>query len=107
MWVFGVGFLSTVFFLLIFAPFTMRRIENQAITEHPQYRKPLDFGGGSVIFYAYAILFPEHIALRIDRLLDVRTIRSYATNTDWMLALFVVVSSHVWIIATVVCFFIQ
>ena len=101
MWFFGLGFLSTGILILIFAPYTMRRIEKQAIAEHPQYRQPLDFGGG-VIFYAWAIVFPERIAMRIDRLIDVRTVRNYATKTDWILALFVMVTGNTVLIVSLI-----
>lgn len=100
MWVFGIGAISTGIFLLLFAQLTMRRIEKQIKSDNALSYQPLDFGGSRIITYAYAIIFPEHIALRIARLIDVRLIRSYANKTDWVLGLLLIATSHLWIVIT-------
>lgn len=99
-WVFGTGAISTGVLLLLFAQLTMRRIEKQIKSDNALSYQPLDFGGSRIITYAYAIVFPEHIALRIARLIDVRLIRSYAHKADWVLGLLFIITSHLWIITT-------
>lgn len=102
-WIFGLSFISTAIFLLAFAQFTMRRIEKQIKKDDVLHYKPLDFGGSRVVTYAYVIVFSERIALRMDRLLDVPVIRSYAAKSDWWLGLFFLLTSHIWIIFMLSC----
>src|SRR5690554_2243778 len=94
MWVFGLGAVSTSISWLIFAPLTMRRIEKQMRQDGMPEGFIWDGIGGRVVFYAYAILFPEKGALRIERLIDVRCVRSYATKADWWRSSFFVTTSH-------------
>lgn len=105
MWIFGVGFASTAIFLLSFAQFTMRRIEKQIKKEEPVLQQPLGFGGSRIVTYAYSIVLPERLALRLERLIDVRIVREYSNKTDWVLGVLFIVASHSWIILTMMCFY--
>src|SRR6218665_362384 len=107
MWVFGIGLISTAIFLLLFAQRTMRRIEKQIKKDNLQTQQPLDFGGSRIVTYAYAIVLPEHLALRIERLIDVRLVRRYANNVDWVIGMLFIMASHLWILSVLLCFFMR
>jgi hypothetical protein len=81
MLVFGIGFISTAIFLLLFAH-CIRLIERRIRRDGREGSRPLDFGGSKIVTYAYAIVLPEHGALRIERLIDVRLVRRYANKVD-------------------------
>lgn len=104
LWVFGIGVISSGLFLLVFANYTMRRIEKQIKNDNISYHEPVDFGGSKVVTFAYAIIFPEHIAKRIERLIDVQTIRHHSNKLDWWLGLLFILTSHLSISFTIVAF---
>ena len=54
--------------------------------------------GGRVFFYAYAIIFPEKSAARIDQLINTKLVRSYSNSSDWWRGVFFIAISHVWIV---------
>ena len=97
MWFFGIGAIGTCFLWLTFAQFTMRRIEKQFKQDGAPVGFLWDGLGGRIVFYAYAILFPERCALRIERLINVRLVRSYATKADWWRSCIFVITSHMWL----------
>ncbi len=107
MWVFGIGLVSTAIFLLTFAQFTMRRIEKCIKNDCRDAQRPLDFGGSRVVTYAYAIALPEHLALRIQRLIDVRLVRHYANKVDRVVSVLFITASHMWILSIFLCSFIR
>lgn len=107
MWSFGIGIISTAISLLIFAQFTMRRIEKQIKSDGLDVQQPLDFGGSRIVTYAYAIVLPEHRALRIERLIDVRLVRRCANNVDRVMGLLFIMASHLWILSILLCFFMR
>lgn len=105
MWIFGLGLVSTAISLLSFAQFAMRRIEKQIKEAGRDTHQPLDFAGSKIVTYAYAIVLPERFALRLHRLIDAQIVRDYSNKTDWVLGLFFIVASHLWIILTMLCFY--
>lgn len=102
MWGFIVLLLSSGLFLLAFAKFTMRRIEREIKRDAIDYVAPANFGDGGLVSYAFAIVLPERVALRMVRLLDVELIRSYATKTDWWLSLLFLITMDAWILLSLV-----
>ena len=103
MWAFGIGALSSGIFLLIFAQFTMRRIEKQIKLDQSLSYEPLDFGGSRIITYAHAIILPEHIALRMNRLIDVSLVRRYTNKTDWWRSFLFIITTDTWILFVLFC----
>lgn len=106
MWVFGIGFISTAIFLLLFAH-RVRLIERKIKQKGRDGLRPLDLGGSKIVTYAYVIVFPEHIALRLERLIDANIVRGYATKTDWITGLLFIATSHCWIISTILYFYLR
>lgn len=92
--VLGLGLISTAILLLIIAQFTMRRIEKQIKNEGRDMQRPLDFGGRKIVTYAYAVALPEHPALRIERLIDIRLVRRYANKVDRVIGVLFILASH-------------
>ena len=82
MWFFGVGAMSSCILWLVFAQFTMRRIERQIKEAGISVGFLWDGLGGRIVFYGYAIALPERLALRIERLINVNLVRSYANKAD-------------------------
>lgn len=97
MWFGAIGFVISGIFWITFSQLTMRRIEKDI--EKNMIDKGFVWDGlGSRIFpYAFAIVFPEKIALRFNRLIDVSLVRSYAVKGDWWRALFFLSSTYLWI----------
>jgi hypothetical protein len=54
----------------------------------------LDFGGRKIVTYAYAVALPEHPALRIERLIDIRLVRRYANKVDRVIGVLFILASH-------------
>ncbi|HEX7764230.1 MAG TPA: hypothetical protein VF433_11545 [Cellvibrio sp.] len=48
--------------------------------------------------YAFAIVFPEKLALRLNRLIDAAVVRRYAHQSDWWLGLIFLLTSYTWLI---------
>jgi hypothetical protein len=105
MWAFCIGLISTAIFLLLLAQRTMRRIEKQIRKDGLDMQQPLDFGGSKIVTYAYAIVLPEHLALRIERLIDVRLVRRYANKVDSVIGMLFIMASHLWILSILLCSF--
>lgn len=97
MWFFGVGAMSSCILWLVFAQFTMRRIERQIKEAGISVGFLWDGLGGRIVFYGYAIALPERIALRIERLINVPLVRSYANQADWWRSVLFIGTSHLWI----------
>lgn len=97
MWFFGVGAMSSCILWLVFAQFTMRRIERQIKEAGISVGFLWDGLGGRIVFYGYAIALPERLALRIERLINVNLVRSYANKADWWGSVLFIVTSHLWI----------
>lgn len=104
MLVFGIGFISTAIFLLLFAH-CIRLIERRIRRDGREGSRPLDFGGSKIVTYAYAIVLPEHGALRIERLIDVRLVRRYANKVDRVIGMLFIMASHLWILSILLCSF--
>lgn len=104
MWFFGIGLISTAIFLLLFAH-RVRLIERQIRKDGREESRPLDFGGSKIVTYAYAIVLPEHLALRIERLIDVRLVRRYANKVDSVIGMLFIMASHLWILSILLCSF--
>jgi hypothetical protein len=102
MWGFLILFLSSAFFLLTFAQFTMRRIEREIKRDVIDYVKPVNVGDGGLVSYAFAIVLPERPALRLAHFLDVELIRTYATKTDWWLSLLFLLTMDAWILFAII-----
>lgn len=60
----------------------MRRIEHKIQADGLPNDFSWDGIGARVFSYAFAIVFPENLALRLNRLMGVSTIRSYAVKAD-------------------------
>jgi len=97
MWFFGVGAMSSCILWLVFAQFTMRRIERQIKEAGISVGFLWDGLGGRIVFYGYAIALPERLALGIERLINVNLVRSYANKADWWGSVLFIVTSHLWI----------
>lgn len=54
--------------------------------------------GIRVMSYAFAIVFPEKLALRLNRLIDAEVVRRYADQSDWWRGLIFLMTSYTWLI---------
>lgn len=93
----GVFFIFTTITWITFARFTMGRIEKSMKADGLPEGFLWDGLGGRVFFYAYAIIFTEQGAARIDRLINTKLVRSYANKSDWWRGVFFIVISHIWV----------
>jgi hypothetical protein len=83
---------------LTFAQLSMRPIEKKMKADDKPDSFSWDGVGARIFSYAFAIVFPEKFALRLNRLMDVTTIRSYANKSDrWRGALFLSIT-YTWLI---------
>lgn len=97
MWFVAIGFLFVGIFWLIFAQSTMRRIEKALKADNAHNDFVWDGLGARIFSYAFAIVLPEKVAHRLNRLMDVKLIRSYATEADWWRGLFFLVITYLWL----------
>lgn len=102
-WAFLIGFGCTAISLFSFSWLTMRRIEKQIKKYHLTDVKPLDFGGDRTVIYALAIVSPEHMALRLERFLDVRVVRNCANKADRIRGMLFLASFFLWVASILVC----
>ncbi len=83
----------------------MRRIEKEIKRDGVDYIAPVSFGDGGMVYYAFAIVVTERAALRMERLIDARVARSYATKMDWWLAMLFLISMDAFVLFSVACYF--
>ncbi len=84
---------------IIFARFSMRPMEKKMNADGLPNQFAWDGVGGRITFYALAIVLPERFALRLNRLMDVSAIRSYANKWDWWRGLIFIGVTNTWIIS--------
>ncbi len=96
-WFFLIGAFCTSFAWLAFARLSMARIKQQLKTEG--IADPVSWDGisGGIVFFAHAIALPERFALKINRLIDVKLVRSHAHSKDQLLASLFLLSADTWI----------
>ncbi len=95
-------FIATAITWILFARLSMARIERNIQRDaHPE-SFAWDGVGGRIVFYALAIVLPERIAMRIDKLIDVSLVRQYATKKDWAIGISFLVVADIWIFICVV-----
>lgn len=99
MWAFGISMIASFILWLIFAQFSMRRIERDMKASGLPNTFVWDGLGGRIIFYACAIALPERVANRVDsRLINSPLIRSYASRADRIRAQLFLVCLGAWIV---------
>lgn len=87
---------------ITFARLSMARIERDVKKDgHPDTFQ-WDGLGGRIFFYAFAIVFSESKAKRINKLINVSLVRSYATHGDWLRGLIFMIASNTCILVTFV-----
>ena len=104
-WFFLFLFISTGFTsvsLLIFAQFSMRPMEKKMKADGISNDFLWDGVGARVFSYAIAIVLPEKLALRLNRLMDVKRIRSYASKSDWWRGIFFLSITYSWLLAILI-----
>lgn len=94
---FFVFFFLTALSWITFAQFSMRRIEQKIQADGLPNDFSWDGVGARVFSYAFAIVFPENLALRLNRLMDVSTIRSYAVKADAIRGAIFLSVTYIWI----------
>lgn len=95
MWFCTIGFIVQGFFWIIFAQFTMRRIEKRP--EFDIYRELLNREkGGRITTYALVILFPVRFPNRWISS-EVEIIQQHATRADWWRALLFYITLFSWL----------
>lgn len=99
---FFILFILTAVAWITFAQFTMRPIEKKMISDALSNNFAWDGVGARISFYAFAIVLPKKIAIRLNRLMDVETIRRYSNKLDWFRGLFFLVSINTWLVVIVV-----
>ncbi|MGQ9427039.1 hypothetical protein ACXYTJ_15400 [Gilvimarinus sp. F26214L] len=98
-WAFGSLMIATFAAWLVFARFSMARIER--FIERDGFPRPCqwDAPGARIVLYAYAIALPRGIAERLDmRLIDVPLVRHYASAADSYRALVFLISTHAFVL---------
>ncbi len=99
-WFWAIGLIAQGGFWIIFAQFTMRRIErhqNGTIWDLLNQEK-----GVRILSYAFLILFPANITNRLVSYRKVEIIQKYATNADWWRALLFYSTHFTWLFITVI-----
>lgn len=99
-WFWAIGLIVQGVFWIIFAQFTMRRIE-----KHPEWDYIRDLlnqeKGVRVFSYAFVILFPANITNRLVSFRDAEIIQKYATKADWWRALLFYSTHFPWLFVTI------
>lgn len=95
-------FICTGITWIIFAQFTMRPIEKRMKADAIANNFLWDGVGARISFYAFAIVFPRKLALRLDRLMNVEAIRRYAGKSDWLRGFFFLVATNIWLVIIIV-----
>lgn len=88
--------------LLIFAQFSMRPMEKKMKADGRTNDFLWDGVGARIFSYAFAIVFPEKLALRLNRLIDVKSIRSYARKSDWWRGVFFLSITYSWLVTILI-----
>lgn len=101
-WFFLIGMMCTFITWIAFARLSMARIEKKIKDDGAPGSFAWDGVGGRIVFYALAIVLPEKIALRINKLIDVELVRKYATRKDWVLGICFLIAGDTWIFITIV-----
>jgi len=102
-WAFGSLMITTFAAWLVFARFSMARIER--LFEQDGLPRPCqwDGPGARIVLYAYAIALPRRIAERLaPRLIDVPRVRHYASAGDSYRALMFLISTHAFVLLILV-----
>lgn len=95
----GITFLSW----LCFARLSMARIEREMKRDGLSRTSTWDGVGLRALWYVYAIVLPVGGWNRADDpMIDVPTIRRYATRCDWILGMTLFISGNGWVILIVV-----
>lgn len=89
---------------ITFARLTMARIERDMKKDSVPEGFLWDGLGGRIFFYAFAIVFSESKAKRIDKLINVSLVRSYANHRDWHRGLIFIIASSACIFVTIAGF---
>lgn len=87
---------------ITFARLSMARIEHDVKKDGHPNTFQWDGLGGRVFFYAFAIVFSVNKANRINRLINVSLVRSYANYGDWLRGLIFIIASNICILVTFV-----
>lgn len=95
-------FIVTALTWILFARFSMARIEQSIKKNGYPESFAWDGVGGRIVFYALAIVLPEKLANRIDRLIDVSLVRRYATRKDWFFGVCYLVATNAWLVVSFV-----
>lgn len=84
---------------IAFARLSMARIEREMCRDGLPRSSRWDGIGARVVWYAWAIVLPVGIANPADDpLIDVLTVRRYATRLDWLLGIAFLISGHLFLI---------
>jgi hypothetical protein len=89
-------FIAMAITWILFARLSMARIERQMKQDNRLIGFEWDGIGSRIFLYAFAIVFSDARAKRIDRLINVSLVRSYSTHGDWLRGLFFLIASNVW-----------
>lgn len=99
---FGIFMMATFISWLCFARLSMARIEREMKRDGLSRCSPWDGVGYRVLWYLWAIVLPVGDWNRADDpLIDVPTVRRYATRFDRILGMIFFVSGHTYIIVVV------
>lgn len=99
MWAFGISMCTSFVMWLVFAKFTMRRIERKMKEDGLPNNFVWDGLGGRIIFYACTIALPEKIAHRADkRLINSPLVRGYSSTADKVSARLFLLCLFAWLI---------
>jgi hypothetical protein len=99
-WFWAIGLVVQGFFWIIFAQFTMRKIEKRP--EFDSGRLFLKHDKGVRVFsYAFVILFPVRFPNQWINS-DAEIIQKYATRADWWRALLFYSTHYTWLIVFIV-----
>ena len=93
-------FILTAITWITFARLSMARIERDMKKDGIPESFVWDGIGGRIFFYSYAIAFPEKVAKRFNRLIDVSLVRRYSNNGDWLRGVMFLATTYTWIIFT-------
>ena len=99
---FGILMMATFISWLCFARLSMARIEREMKRDGLPRSSRWDGVGLRVLWYLYAIVLPVGDWNRADDpMIDVLTVRRYATRFDWILGMIFFVSGNSWVILVV------
>ncbi len=100
-------FIAAAISWITFAQFSMRPMEKKMKACGIPSGFQWDGVGVRIFSYAFAIVFPEKLALRLTRLMDVKLIRSYASKADWWRGFFFLTIIYTWTLNILITFVIE